>query len=200
MNHFEFNSSHSRITGNIAPEAFLTSGGWIDNKYDFTKLKAKVFAKAANGKIYEGTIDSKGLFEVIVPADKKAYTVYVEVPGHMAEYKNVMASIEKEGEQQGLYVRINPEDNLAGDVTQDQIVDIRDLKEAVDHYGKKAPENQHIDINQDGVVDETDVRWIEKNFLTKGSLAGKGNQPKETIGKKGLGDFLKMIGLEPKEK
>ncbi|WP_436376140.1 S8 family serine peptidase [Cytobacillus sp. BC1816] len=200
LNHFEFNSSHSRITGNIAPEAFLTSGGWIDNKYDFTKLKAKVFAKAANGKIYEGTLDSKGLFEVIVPADKKAYTVYVEVPGHMAEYKNVMASIEKEGEQQGLYVRINPEDNLAGDVTQDQIVDIRDLKEAVDNYGKKAPKNPHLDINQDGVVDETDVRWIEKNFLTKGSLAGKGNQPKETIGKKRLEDFLKMIGLEPKEK
>lgn len=200
LNHFEFNSSHSRITGNIAPEAFLTSGGWIDNKYDFSKLKAKVFAKAANGKIYEGTIDSKGLFEVIVPADKKAYTVYVEVPGHMAEFKNVMASIEKEGEQQGLYVRINPEDNVAGDVTQDQIVDIRDLKEAVDHYGKKAPENPHLDINQDGVIDETDVRWIEKNFLKKGPLAGNGNQPKETIGKKGLADFLKLIGLEPKEK
>ncbi|USK40839.1 S8 family serine peptidase [Cytobacillus firmus] len=200
LNHFEFVSSHSRISGNIAPEAFLNSGGWIDSKYDFTKLKTKVYAKDADGKTYEGSMDSRGLFEVIVPADKKAYTVYVEVPGHMAEYKNVMASIEKEGEQQGLYVRINPEDNVAGDVTQDQIVDIRDLKEAVDHYGKKAPENPHLDINQDGVIDETDVRWIEKNFFKKGPLAGNGNQPKETIGKKGLADFLKLIGLEPKEK
>ncbi|PAE26689.1 S8 family serine peptidase [Bacillus sp. 7894-2] len=200
LNHFEFTSTHSRISGNIAPEAFLTPGGWIDSKYDFTKLKTKVYAKAADGKIYEGSMDSRGLFEVIVPADKKAYTVYVEVPGHMAEYKNVMASIEKEGEQQGLYVRINPEDNLAGDVTQDQIVDIRDLKEAVDHYGEENPKNVHLDMNQDGLVDETDVRWIEKNFLTKGSLAGKGNQPKDRIGKKGLTDFLKMIGLEPKEK
>ncbi len=198
LNHFEFISTHSRVTGNIAPEAFLTSGGWIDNKYDFTKLKAKVYAKASDGGIYQGSMDSRGLFEVIVPADKKAYTVYVEVPGHTAEYKNVMASFQKAGEHQGIYVRINPENNFAGDVTQDQVIDIRDLKEAVEHYGEKNPENEHADINQDGIVDETDIRWIEKNFLKKGPLAQKGNTPKEKIGKKGLADFLQMIGLDPK--
>ena len=198
LNHFELISSHSRISGNMAPEAFLTSGGWIDSKYDFTKLKAKVYAKAADGKIYDGTMDSSGLFEVIVPAAKEAYTVYVEVPGHLTEYKNVSASIEKDGKYHGLYVRINPEDNLAGDVTQDGVIDIRDMKEAVNHYGEENPKNADLDINQDGVVDETDVRWIEKNFLTKGPLSGKGNQPKDRIGKKGLADFLKMIGLEPK--
>ncbi|MCS0671406.1 S8 family serine peptidase [Cytobacillus firmus] len=200
LDNFEFISTHSKITGNIAPEAFLNSSGWIDNKYNFTKLQSKVYAKSSDGSIYEGTVDSKGQFEVTVPADKNAYTVYAEVPGHTAEYKNVLAGIDKDGEYQGIRVGINQKMNLAGDVTQDQNVDIRDLKEAVEHYGEKAPNNQHLDINQDGVVDETDVRWIEKNFLTKGSLAGKGNQPKETIGKKGLADFLKMIGLEPKGK
>lgn len=200
LDNFKFVSTQSRITGNILPEAFLTSGGWIDNKYDFTKLNSKVYAKGADDQIYEGTIDKRGLFEVVVPADKNAYTVFVEVPGHITEFKNVMASILKDEEYHGIYVRINPEHNAAGDVTQDHIIDIRDLKEAVDHYGEKNPDNPHLDINQDGMVDEKDVRLIEKHFLTKGPLAGKGNTPKEKIGDKDLADFLKVIGLEPTNK
>ncbi|CAM3584289.1 hypothetical protein GCM10009865_29970 [Aeromicrobium ponti] len=164
----------------------------------FMYLQRREFARAADGTVYQGTMDSKGLFEVFVPADRKAYTVCVEVPGHTAEYKNVLASIGVDGEYRGIYVRINPEDNLAGDVNQDQIIDIRDMNEAVENYGEQNPENPNLDINQDGVVNETDVRWIEKNFLSKGPLAGNGNTPKETIGKKGLADFLKMIGLAPK--
>ncbi|MED4203732.1 S8 family serine peptidase [Neobacillus mesonae] len=198
LNNFEFVSKHSRINGNIGPEAFLTPGGYVDNKYDFTKLKHKVYAKGADGVIYPAKVDNRGTFDIFVPATGKAYTVYFEIPGHTIVYQNVMASIEKDGEYIGINQRIVPAKNKAGDVTQDQVIDIRDLKQVVDHYGEKNPSNPNLDINQDGVINETDVRFIEENFLFVGPTAGKGAEAKERIGKKGLADLLKEIGLEPR--
>lgn len=198
LNSFEFISKHSRINGNIGPEAFLTPGGFIDNKYDFTKLKSKVYAKDADGVIYPVTMDQRGLFDINVPATGKPVTVYVEIPGHTTEVQNVMASIEKDGEYFGIYQRIVPGKNKAGDVTGDQVIDIRDIKQIVEHYGEQNPSDSNLDLNQDGVVNETDVRFVEKNFLYVGPKAGKGAEAKETIGKKGLADFLKGIGLESK--
>ncbi|MBY0146246.1 S8 family serine peptidase [Neobacillus niacini] len=202
LNTFKVMPKHSLISGYIKPEAFLVPGqSYIQNIYDMTKLKAKVYAKDADGNIYPGTIKEKnGRFEIAVPASSKAHSIYVELPGHTIEYKNQMLSMPVEGEYFGTYQTVNPSISFAGDVTGDQVIDIRDIKDAVDHYGKQNPENENLDINQDGVVNETDVRWIEKNFLTVGPKAGKGNKPKESIAKKGMADFLKMIGLEPKGK
>ncbi|MGV2940566.1 S8 family serine peptidase [Mesobacillus sp. LC4] len=195
---FKVISKHSRLSGNISPEAFLTEGGWIDRKYDLTKLNLKVYAKGKDGSIYPANLDDRGLYEVIVPAGV-SYTIFTEIPGHLTQVKNVMGGIQVNDEYRGIYWRDNPGKNLAGDVTGDQIIDIRDLKEVVNHYGEKNPDNVNLDLNQDGMVDETDVRFIEKNFMSKGQAAGKGAQPMATIGKKGLKDFLNMIGLEPKE-
>ncbi|MFP7297144.1 S8 family serine peptidase [Neobacillus niacini] len=202
LNTFNVIPKHSVVTGSIKPEAFLVPGqSYIQNIYDMTKLKAKVYAKDADGSIYPGSILSKtGKFEIVVPVSSKAHSIYVELPGHTIEYKNQMLSMPAAGEYFGTYQSINPSISFAGDVTGDQVIDIRDVKDAVENYGKQNPENENLDINQDGVVNETDVRWIEKNFLTVGPKAGNGNKPKETIGKKGLADFLKMIGLEPKGK
>ncbi|USK33344.1 hypothetical protein LIT25_22945 [Bacillus sp. F19] len=57
------------------------------------------------------------------------------------------------------------------------------------------------DINQDGVVNEIDIRCVEKNFLMKGPDAPADKQPKETLGNsmKGLNCFLRLVGLEPKQ-
>lgn len=188
--------TRTKLTGNIAPEAFLTPGGYIDNKFDMNKLNAKVYAKNKDGEVFPGTMDNRGLFEIFVPADKDAYTVYAEIPGHLTRVVKVMGSIEEDGEYHGIYWRENPGRNLAGDATGDQIIDIRDIKDAVEQYGTDA---SGADINQDGKVDEEDVRLIEKNFLEKGQTAGKGAKPKDKLGKKGLSDFLKMIGLSPEK-
>ena len=187
LSSFKVISKHTRLTGNMAPEAFLTPGGWIDRKYDLTKLNAKVYAKGKDGTIYPADIDERGLYEVVVPSDF-SYTIFAEIPGHITQVKNVMGGIVADGEYRGIYWRDNPGDNLAGDVTGDQIIDIRDLKEAVNHYGENNPDNINLDLNQDRMVNETDVRFIEKNFLSKGQSAGTG----------GI-NFLKKNGLEPKE-
>ena len=85
---------------------------------------------------------------------------------------------------------------VAGDVNQDAMIDINDVIQAVAFYGK---ENKKADINQDGIVNETDIRFIEKNFLKVGPDVPKNKKPKEKLGNKGLEDFLRAIGLEPKK-
>ncbi|PFI19916.1 hypothetical protein, partial [Bacillus cereus] len=71
------------------------------------------------------------------------------------------------------------------------LIDIRDMQSVVEAYGKKDASIVPQDINQDGVVNETDVRFIEKNFLQKEVGVPEVVKPKETIGKKGLVDFLR---------
>lgn len=202
LNSFKLMPKHSLVRGYIKPEAFLVPGqSYIQSKYDMTKLKAKVYAKDADGNIYPGSILAKnGQFEIAVPVSSKAHSIYVELPGHTIEYQNHMLNVSVEGEYYGTSQSISPSISFAGDVTGDQIIDIRDMKDAVENYGKSAPANENLDINQDGTVNETDVRWIEQNFLKVGPKAANGAEPKESIGKKGMADYLKMIGLAPKNK
>lgn len=199
LNNFEFLSKHSTIIGFIKPEAFLTASGYLDNKVDFSKLNLKVYAEAADGMTYPGVISTRGEFNITVPVSTKAHKVVVEIPGHTKAFVNVMANKTVNGEPFGIYVRNNPTtSSFSGDVTQDQVIDIRDIKEVVEHYGEQNPSNQNLDINQDGIVNETDVRLIEKNYLKVGPMASYGAKTKDMIGKKGLADYLKMVGLEPK--
>ena len=55
------------------------------------------------------------------------------------------------------------------------------------------------DVNQDGVVNEIDIRFIEKNFLKKGRDAKENQKPKENVGPVTLDKILRSIGLEPKK-
>ena len=64
----------------------------------------------------------------------------------------------------------------------------------VAQYGKNHPNS---DINKDGIVDEIDIRYIEKNFLKVNADTKK--KPLAKLGPKGLNDFLKSLGLEPNE-
>ncbi|WBX81245.1 dockerin type I domain-containing protein [Virgibacillus salarius] len=84
---------------------------------------------------------------------------------HLNNVLEAEVGIEKNGELIGQSKRVYPEMNLAGDSNGDKVVDIHDVMRVVAHYGK---ENDKADVNKDGVVDEADIRFIEKNFLEIG--------------------------------
>lgn len=67
------------------------------------------------------------------------------------------------------------------------------------NYGKKGVSVKDGDINQDGKVDETDIRFVEKNFLKKGLDASKNQKPLEKSSGSTLADILKKLGLTPKK-
>ncbi|MCQ6566840.1 S8 family serine peptidase [Bacillus mycoides] len=199
---FNLIPTHSRVQGSIKPEAFLigTEGSQYLRKADYTKIGAQVYAMSPSGKKYQGTIDKTGTYTIHgIPASTEAYTVVFDIPGHLKSMQKFIPGYSVNGEMRGQHVRLGAK-SLAGDVNGDRLIDIRDMQSVVDVYGKKDASILPQDINQDGVVDETDVRFIEKNFLQKEVGVPEVVKPKETIGKKGLADFLRQIGLEPKSK
>ncbi|WP_369902127.1 S8 family serine peptidase [Bacillus manliponensis] len=191
-------SKHSTVAGYIGPEAFLTADGYL-KAGDYTKIGAKVYALSPSGKKYKGTIDKRGEYRIDgIPASDEVFTVVAEVPGHLKAMRKVIPGYSVNGEQRGQSHRLASLKGLAGDVNGDRLIDIRDMQSVVDVYGKKDASILPQDINQDGVVDETDVRFVEKNFLQKEVGVPEVVKPKETIGKKDLKYFLRLIGLEPK--
>ncbi|MFI8688237.1 S8 family serine peptidase [Rossellomorea sp. NPDC077527] len=200
---YNFVSKHSRIEGNIKPEAFLkksSSGNLLLPNNVAQNIGAKVYALSPDGKKYEGSISANGKYTIYgVPASLETYNVVVETPGHLKTYTPLVPGFELKGEEYGRFVSGGTKMSLAGDVNSDSLIDIKDVRDIVEYYGKENPEIQTYDLNQDGVVNETDVRFIENNFLTKGQDAPKGKSPKETNGKKDLAYYLNMMGLEPTE-
>ncbi|SCC60244.1 S8 family serine peptidase [Bacillus mycoides] len=198
---FNIIPTHSRAQGSILPEAFLigTENAQYLRKADYTKIGAQVYVMSPSGKKYKGTIDERGFYTIHgIPASTEAYTVVFDIPGHLKSMKKFIPGYSVNGEMRGQHIRLGAK-SLAGDVNGDRLIDIRDMQSVVDVYGKKDASIVPQDINQDGVVDETDVRFIEKNFLQKEVGVPEVVKPKETIGKKGLADFLRQIGLEPKK-
>ncbi|MGR3765734.1 S8 family serine peptidase [Rossellomorea sp. NS-SX7] len=200
---YDFVSKHSRVEGNIKPEAFLkkSGSGNLLLPIDVAQhIGAKVYALSPDGEKYEGSIDSRGKYTIYgVPASRETYNVVVEIPGHLKTYTPFIPGFELKGEDYGRFVSAGTHISLAGDVNSDSLIDIKDVRDIVEYYGKENPEIPTFDVNQDGVVNETDVRFIEKNFLTKGPDSPKGKSPKETIGKKDLTYYLNMMGLETTE-
>ncbi|NLP52434.1 S8 family serine peptidase [Bacillus sp. RO1] len=194
---FDFVSEHADIQGYIRPEAFLKP----NLPYGVAQtIGAKVYALSPDGERYEGTIAPNGKYQITgVPASRETYHVVVEVPGHLKTYTPVITGFELNGETLGRYINSGSKVNLAGDVNNDSLIDIKDVRDIVEYYGKQNPEVPTFDVNQDGTVDETDVRFIEKNFLTKGPDAPKEKPLKETVGKKDLEYYLNEMGLEAAE-
>ncbi|QWI51680.1 S8 family serine peptidase [Bacillus mycoides] len=199
---FNIIPTHSRVQGSISPEGFLIEVDGQSSylrKEDYTKIGAQVYVLSPSGKKYKGTIDNKGFYTIHgIPASTEAYTFILDIPGHLKVMRKFIPGYSVNGEMRGQHIRLGAK-SLAGDVNGDRLIDIRDMQSVVDVYGKKDASIVPQDINQDGVVDETDVRFIEKNFLQKEVGVPEVVKPKETIGKKGLADFLRQIGLEPKK-
>ncbi|MDM5153437.1 S8 family serine peptidase [Bacillus sp. DX1.1] len=194
---FAIIAKHSMVRGNIGPEAFLSEEGYL-GKNDYTKLGAKAYAVSQDGKKYTGTINEHGYFEIHnVPVSDKEYEITVEMPGHLNSKLTAKIGKMQNGELVGQNFGANMDDNLAGDVNGDKMVDIQDARIAALSYEKEKVSVKDGDINQDGVVNETDIRFIEKNFLKKGPDAKENQKPKENVGPVTLEKILRSIGLEP---
>ncbi|WP_436373382.1 dockerin type I domain-containing protein [Cytobacillus sp. BC1816] len=195
---FTILAGHSVVNGNILPEAFYKENGQLDYSIDYSKLGAKVYAKAADGNTYEASeIFANGYFTIDnLPLSEKEYEIYVKVPGHLTSKLTTKLVQNVDGELAGVRLLAKMDKNAAGDVNGDMMVDIQDAIISVFSYGKENAGVNKGDVNQDGKVDETDLRFIEKNFLEKGPDAKENKKPKEKHGKVTLEKLFRSIGLE----
>ncbi|MFJ7935681.1 S8 family serine peptidase [Sporosarcina sp. NPDC096371] len=185
----------AKVQGYISPEALLEEDGEVVYGVDLSKIGAKVYVQAPNGKKFAGDLDENGVFFIEgIEVQKGDYKIIVDVPGHLTRSSIVKVVNEIDGDLTGRWLRTFPPINYAGDVNKDGMIDIMDVMRVVAQYGTK---DKAADINIDGIVDELDIRLIEQNFLRTGHDAGKNKKPVEKLGKKGLNDFLQSLGLTP---
>ncbi|MGD6848783.1 S8 family serine peptidase [Rossellomorea aquimaris] len=195
--YFDFISEHSEIEGYLKPEAFLKPGSTTLPYGVASEIGAEVYALSPDGEKYEGTIDSRGKYSISgVPADGRKYNVIVDVPGHLKTSTSFISGYSLKGNHYGKFISTGYKINIAGDVDGNSMIDIRDAIISIFSYGKEGVGVNKGDINQDGKVDETDLRFIEKNFLEKGPDAKKNKKPKEKHGKVTLEKLFRSIGLE----
>ena len=194
---FDLIPQSAKVEGYLAPGAFLDEYGEAVDGIDLSKIGAKVYVEAPDGKKYEGNLDKSGAFFIEgIEVQEGDFKLRVEVPGHLDSMSSVKVAEKVDGDLRALWTRVYPYPNYAGDVNNDGVIDIMDVMRVVAQYGKN---DDTTDINKDGVVDELDIRHIEENFMRVGKNAGNNKQPVEKLGKKGLNDFLQSLGLEPKE-
>ncbi|WP_369973755.1 S8 family serine peptidase [Paenisporosarcina sp. OV554] len=185
----------SKVEGYISPEALMEEDGEVVYGVDLSKVGAKVYVQAPNGKKFAGDIDENGGFFIEgIQVQKGDFKLIIEIPGHLTRASTVNVVKEVDGDLTGRWLRSYPPITYAGDVNHDGMIDIMDVMRVVAQYGKK---DKAVDINIDGIVNELDIRLIEKNFLRVGHDIGKDKKPVEKLGKKGLNDFLQSVGLKP---
>ncbi|MWV47409.1 S8 family serine peptidase [Paenibacillus sp. HJL G12] len=191
---FDFISKHSRLYGYIGPEAFLVNGEFLDaQKYDFSKIKIEVYAESESGERYEATVGETGEYNITgIPATDRPLKVYMKTPGHTTLFRQIALSKEVNGELYGVQSGLNLGISVAGDINGDQVVDIYDMELAAADYGSSNPRS---DINQDGIVNDTDVNFIINNFMQAGENSDPAIVPQEKIGNKDLNYFLNQIKI-----
>ncbi len=207
LNYLDLLTTHKSLNARFISEAFLNEAGNNLVSNDYSKMGIKFYAQEQGAdKKYHGTISRYANAKLTLPLLKdNLYDIYYKVPGHLTRVTNTNHSFIHHNRLYGYSKTLNAfslDNELiidkAGDVNGDEVIDIIDMHQISKCYLRSdfAPK---CDLNQDGVVNETDVRFIEKNFLLQGQL-GLEKIPLKTKDGKTLHDYLKELGITPKEK
>jgi hypothetical protein len=185
---------HSWVTSYTRLEAF--DGQWSK---DLTMVGATVYAQDSNGVKYPGTIESpQGYFFVKnIPLSKNPVDIVVEAPGHLKSIQTVTLGTKTTwGEDIGVVTWIGGKQPkaAAGDVNGDGVIDVLDVKKVANKIGMKNTEEFKIeDLNQDGIVNETDMMFIVRNLYNANADATV--KPKEQVAGKYSTHYFNELGI-----
>lgn len=196
MDSVNMKEKYSRIQGNLNLEGTTDPlTGQQNYALDQTKLGAKVTVTSYDGKtVIEAPIQNKnGNYTADgMNADKNAYTLKVDVPGHFTMYKSFVLSDDVRGELIGNR-RVFSTRAKAGDANKDNVIDIMDALYLQTNWGTN---KSGADLNFDGVVDKKDMDLLINNYGLQNSTVS--NAPKAKTSYKGstLDTVLSQLGLK----
>ncbi|WP_369900810.1 S8 family serine peptidase [Bacillus manliponensis] len=195
---FEILPQFNAASGQILPDAFRTAKhSPVLEKKDWTKVGASLKLKDSSGLTFDVTsFNENGGYRVEkLPLSKDSYTVDVKVPGHFEVQTKQNIGLEYKGELLGQHRYIDPYyiDIKAGDVNQDNVIDVLD---AIEIQKAWQTSNRAADINFDGTVDAKDIGFVQENYLLQNKYAENPPAAKETHDGKTLESILKELGIK----
>lgn len=197
MESYKIKPTFSRIQGVLQVEGGLDPvTGDTNYAVDLSKANAKVTVTSYDGKtVIEAPITDKyGSYNADgINADKNAYTLTVNVPGHFTMNQQVVLSDEARGETIGKWYRYSLSTAAAGDVNKDNVIDVLDAIALQDFWGTN---KATADLNFDKVVDSKDMKYITKNFGLQNPTVQDAPKAKSSYKGKTLDSILKELGLE----
>ncbi|KRF58840.1 hypothetical protein ASG99_27275 [Bacillus sp. Soil768D1] len=195
MDSVNMKNTYSRIKGNLNLEGTMDPlTGQQNYKFDQTKIGAKVTVTSYDGKtVFEADPVKNGNYILDgMKADKNAYTLKVDAPGHFTMYKSYKLSDDVRGELIGID-RVFSTQPKAGDANKDNVIDVMDAIYLQTYWGTN---KSGADLNFDGVVDKKDMDLLIKNYGLQNSTVP--NAPKAKTKYKGstLDTVLNQLGLK----
>ncbi|MBD7963095.1 S8 family serine peptidase [Fictibacillus norfolkensis] len=186
----------STANGYVTPEGFENEEGTVTERRDWTKVGGSVQIIDAEGNAHDPStrIADNGQYKYDkLPLQKEAFTVEMRVPGHFLTKGDLYIGFEHKGELYAQSRFITALDVKAGDVNQDNVIDIHDAIEIQNAWGtgKRA-----ADINFDGKVDAKDMKFVQRNYLLQNQHIDDTPSPRKNYKGKTLETILVELGIQ----
>ncbi|XZF77026.1 S8 family serine peptidase [Bacillus sp. AL-1R] len=170
---------------------------------DWTKLGASIRIIDADGNVYDGTssIGKGGDYRISkLPITDKPFTWEMKLPGHFTMKRQIQIGFDKNGSISGqLLLYYNGmagsfyDYGVAGDVNQDNVVDILDALYIQTYWGS---DKREADINFDGKVSAKDLEYVELNYLKQNMDVDNAPKPLKKFKSATLESIKRELGIQ----
>ncbi|PGS51615.1 S8 family serine peptidase [Bacillus sp. AFS041924] len=170
---------------------------------DWTKVGASIRIFDAKGNVYDGssTITKAGDYRISkLPITDKPFTWELKVPGHFTMKRQIQIGFEKNGNISGQLLLYYTgmagsffDYGVAGDVNQDDVIDILDALYIQTYWGASKRE---ADINFDGKVNSRDLEFVEMNYLQQNKYVENAPKPLKKYKSATLETIKSALGIQ----
>jgi hypothetical protein len=192
---FEVSPQYNAANGYVLPDGFINPANGLHDRKDWTKVGASLKFKEASGFIFDATslIKERADYRVEkLPLSKDPYILEIKVPGHFEVHSKQNIGFEYNGELYGMNHYVNPIHITAGDVNQDNVIDVLDAIEIQNAWTS----SRAADINYDNIVDEKDIGFVQGNYLMQNEYVENPPEAKEMHDGKTLESILAELGIQ----
>ncbi|WP_045515054.1 S8 family serine peptidase [Neobacillus niacini] len=193
------NPQFSMARGYVTPQGFKNEEGTVTEKRDWSKVggTVKIFDSEGNEFDATSTVEENGQYVFNkLPLTTKDFTIEMKVPGHFVTKEKLNSGIgfEHNGELYGQNRWIPALEITAGDVNQDNVIDVLDAIEIQNAWKTK---KRAADITFDGIVDVKDMKYVQTNYLKQNEHVENAPKPKKMYKGKTLESILVELGIQP---
>lgn len=192
----EVDPQYNSAYGYVLAEGFRNPDNDLLESRDWSKVGGSVKFIKSDSTVVDATslVEDRLNYRVEkLPLSKDPYTLEIKIPGHFEVHSKQHIGFEYKGKLFGKNHYVNPIDITAGDVNQDQVIDVLD---AIEIQKVWKTDNRSADINFDGTVDAKDIAFVQKNYQLQNKFVENPPAPKEKHDGKTLESILEELGVE----